>query len=185
MTCVIALKHKNKTYFGSDSCATFGDLERKLTGPKVIKLNDQMLVGYAGMIRGSQLMKHVDDWLPVFDTEKQTLENYMCRTFSINLMDLFKQCGYSANDLGVEEHSDNYLVGIHGRLFLIDPAFQVVETTEPYYAIGSGSSYAYGVLHHIYNNQEIIDPESTITKALEASIGLCSGVTAPIHIRSI
>jgi ATP-dependent protease HslVU (ClpYQ) peptidase subunit len=185
MTVVVGLVRDNKVYMGSDSCCTMNDLEKTLVHPKVIKLNDQMLVGYAGTLRGAQLMEYTD-WLPKYDSSSgMDLRNYICVDFIDGLMSLLRENHYVENNLGVEAHNDIFLVGIQGRLFCIDCEFQVVETTAPYCCIGSGASYAYGSLYAHWNYELEQNPETIVHNALEASGCFCQGVKGPYYVMKI
>jgi ATP-dependent protease HslVU (ClpYQ) peptidase subunit len=185
MTIIVGYKDQGKVWMGCDSCATDGDGNiMTLKQQKIFKLNNQMLIGHTGGIRGRQIIEH-NEWLLPYDKEnhdgEDPLMQYLCTFFIDALNELFKDLDYSKEKI----ERDQYLIGIEGRLFIIDGAMQVIEFDSDYSAIGCGTNYALGSLYTsklIYGN---IPMKSVIMQALETACKFDNACSKPFHIMSI
>jgi ATP-dependent protease HslVU (ClpYQ) peptidase subunit len=164
MTCIVAVKHDNKIHMGGDRCLS--DYESSFymptTDPKIFK-KDNMLIGYAGSVRMGKVIKYD------FEPPKPDLRN-LDRYMNIEFINALRECLENNNlklDSGTSERNDlaDLIIGIKGRLFIIEDDWQATEHTYDYLSIGSGSPYALGSLY----STEHLPPNERVEKALEAA----------------
>jgi ATP-dependent protease HslVU (ClpYQ) peptidase subunit len=169
MTCIVGLKHEKTLYFGSDSASsTDAGYLTSLNRSKVFKTGS-ILIGVAGSSRLSQVLEH--RFVPPKITSKT--EKYLCTQF----IDRMKAC--------LNKHAKGadfeLLIGIHGRIFVIFPDWQVEEAIDDFHAIGSGKDIARGAMYAAQDKS----PEDRIRLALEAAEKFNNGVCSPFRIESI
>ena len=164
MTCIVAVKHNKKIYMGGDRCLS--DYESSFymptTDPKIFK-KDNMIIGYAGSVRMGKVIKY--DFEPP-KSNVRNLDKYM----NIDFINALRECLERNNlkfDSGNSERNDvaDLIIGIRGRVFIVENDWQVTEHTYDYLSIGSGSPYALGSLHSTVN----LPPNERVKKALEAA----------------
>lgn len=174
MTCIVAVKHNKKIYFGGDRCLS--DYESSFymptTDPKIFK-KDNMIIGYAGSVRMGKVIKYD------FEPPKPDLRN-IDRYMNIDFVNALRECAERNNvklDSSVPERNDfaDLLVGIKGRIFVVEDDWQVTEHMYDYLAIGSGSPYALGSLHSTASE----DPQVRVRLALEAAEKFSLSVCQP------
>ncbi len=133
-----------------------------------------MLIGYSGCFRGGQLLryhlnKYIDDM-----TKKQRIldtEDFIYKYLADCMIQMFKDKEYSTKDL-------EFLVGYKGRLFCFQSDLSITESQDEFYAIGSGSDYAFGSLFAT----QYEEPEKRIQKALAAAAHFSPSVREPYDI---
>lgn len=140
MTCIVGIAENGVVYLGGDSASSTPDGESFLpTRPKVFLIGE-MAIGVAGSGRVNNLIRHKLTIPPVtLDPER-----YLAIDFVDTLKSLLKDDGRKDDEL----MEDSFLlIGLRGRLFLIDSTFQVSEMRCGYEAIGSGAPIALGSLY--------------------------------------
>jgi ATP-dependent protease HslVU (ClpYQ) peptidase subunit len=75
------------------------------------------------------------------------------------------------------ESGGTFMVGVRGRLFIVESDYQVVEPAPPFAAVGGGAPYALGSLATSTGS-----PAARIKKALEVSERFCIGVRGPFRV---
>jgi hypothetical protein len=142
------------------------DLEPKvwITGPTIIAAG--------GSARLSQLIAYV--FKPPQRRGRDPRE-YLAGPFASRLKDA----------LG-EEPPNGYemelMVGIAGRLFVIDGDLGFSEPAEGYWAIGSGGEAARCVLDDLHQHERDLHPRKRILRALDAAAKHCVGVAPPFVV---
>lgn len=71
---------------------------------------------------------------------------------------------------GERHESFDVLVGYQGKLYCVDPTFQVIQFRDNFFAIGAGSSYALGVL---WRTRDYKDSERRVRDAVKAANYFC------------
>ncbi len=71
------------------------------------------------------------------------------------------------------------MVGVRGRLFVVESDYQVVEPTAPFAAIGSGAAYALGSMATSRGR-----PVARITQALKVAERFSGAVRGPFTVLS-
>src|SRR5207253_5816115 len=110
---------------------------------KVFRLNPQIAVGFTTSFRLGQLIEHHVAW-PGLDGDELT---WAITWFVPALRKALKLHGYAIenNDRGGE-----FLLAVRQRLFLVQPDFSVLETCDPYDALGDGEDFAMGAMHALW-----------------------------------
>lgn len=177
MTCIVGLVDKNKVYIGGDSAGTDDDYNQLIIKHPKVFVNSGMIFGYSGSFRMGQLLEH--NFIPPPIIEEQTLIQYMCSSFIDAIRLCFKTGGFLQINGEQQELGGNFLVGLKGHLFVVEPTFLVLE--QPYHAIGIGKDYALGSLA----TSSIKNPRQKIIKALEVSSQFNVAIKSPYTILSI
>ena len=174
MTVIAALVHEGKVYMGGDSAAVDRYqcvMIRK--DPKVFQ-NGPFLIGFTSSFRMGQLLMGAT----FTDPGNMDEFEYMRSKFVDVARMALKDGGYvKVNDN--REESGQFLVGFHGRIFMVDEDFHVGEPVDSFYAVGQGSQEALGAL---YSAPEDRPPGESLVIAMSAAARYRSGVRPPFNI---
>ncbi len=183
MTCIVALKEKNKIYIGGDSAAVAGLSVNVRSDTKVFK-NGKFLIGYAGSFRMGQIMRfHFKP--PVHKRGKPDYE-YMCVDFIKKMQKTFEANGFDGeNKRSEKETCGQMLVAYNGELYEIYEDYQVGIVADPFNSIGCGSELAIGSLYTLNRTKSRLTPEQKLEVALDAASTYNGGVLPPYNILSI
>jgi len=176
MTCVAGVAEKGKVHLGSDSCGSDGWGQTIVKAPKIFN-NDNFIIGFAGSFRFGQILQY-SLYLPD-SFQDQSVENYMFNNFIIGLQTTLVENGH-ITEAGYPLGGDA-LIGVSGRLFVLQDDFSLLEPASNYAVIGSGEHVALGVLHSMRNRT----PKKRIEAALQAAEELTVGVKSPFHYLSL
>jgi ATP-dependent protease HslVU (ClpYQ) peptidase subunit len=182
MTCIVGLVDKGKVYLGGDSAGVRADLQIMVRkDPKVFKV-EKFVIGFSSSFRMGQLLMKSLKPPKISPKDKKDLYKYMTTKFVDEIRRVFKAGGYLEVKAGVEV-GGNFLVGIEGHLFHIQPDFQVSETYEPYTAIGCGEQYALTALHILtsFPTTKKLTPQQKLEFALGAASKFSGGVRPPYN----
>lgn len=177
MTCIVGLVNKGNIYIGGDSAGIAG-WELTLRKDKKVFRTGSFLIGFTSSFRMGQLLKYTLN-LPVCDADID-IECYMATAFVDAVRDCFKAGGY-AQKTNEQENGGKFLVGFRGRLFCIDPDYQVGESIHGYDAVGCGAEVARGALFATSN----LPPKKRIKTALRAAEQWNAGVRGPFVVESL
>lgn len=179
MTAIVGLVENGNVYLGGDSYASNGNsifprADRKLfvKGPYAI--------GFAGSFRAGQILRHQVS-LPLPTTEETDLHSFMVRRFIPAVRRGLRSEGFEQT----EDSTVRLLIGVNGRLFCMEPDFQVAESAEPFAAIGSGYDLARASLHTSFELCSILPARHRLEAALRVTSSYCSGVGPPFHFVSV
>ena len=141
MTCIVGIAENGVVYLGGDSASSTPDGESFLpTRPKVFLLGE-IVIGVSGSGRVNNLIRHKLS-VPPITAEP---EHYLAVDFVDALKAMLKEDGRKDDEL----MDDSFLlIGLRGRLFVVDSTFQVSEHRAGYDAIGSGAQVALGSLYN-------------------------------------
>jgi 20S proteasome alpha/beta subunit len=178
MTCIVGLVQNGKVHMAADSAASDTNSVHKRKDSKLFVI-DEYLIGFSNSFRMGQILKH--DLIPP-RASKKDLERIMC----IDFVEAVQNC-LEKNKFIIEsdEKSTNIadlIIGIHGRIFVMDTDFQMGEYKDNYFSIGSGQEYALGSLH---STKHIKTPKTRLVKALSAAAEYTMGVEPPFIYQSI
>lgn len=146
-----------------------------ITQPKIFQ-NGDVLIGACGYPRWAQFLKY--SAFPKYKGEDPDF--YMAILAQV----LLKR----AADCGWQRHTEDgiaigcpTLMGINGRLFVMQDTMDALESADGYMAVGSGSPFALGVLHATAEEDGVAPLEATdrLTLALEAAAHFTPNVRAP------
>ncbi len=183
MTCVVGVIGEDGCIvIGADSAACSTQDIRIRKDPKVFRLpidnpSGEMVIGYTSSFRMGQLLRF-NLKIPV--RHETDLFAWMVSSFVPAARKCLKDGGYMEVENNKEE-GGHFVVGIEGRLFLVEEDMQVGETHDSFVATGCGQDYAMGA----FADQECRDTagsedlESRALIALRAAERFSAKVGAP------
>ncbi|MBW2458597.1 MAG: hypothetical protein JRI68_29125 [Deltaproteobacteria bacterium] len=173
MTCIVGLEHEGSVWVGGDSAGVSGTQLSDRLDPKVFHVRDY-LIGFTASFRLGSLLRY--RFKPPKPPERG-LERMMATEFVDAVRGCLKEGG-----LGRVEHSvesgGTFLVGVNGRLFLIDRDYQLGRYRSGYHALGAGARVALGALHVTGE----LEPKHRIHLALQAAECFTTSVRRPFRI---
>ena len=178
MTCIVAIAQNGTVYMGSDHAASDDKsgwvMSRK--EPKVFKVG-QYGIAFTDSFRMGQILQY--NWTPPKYTPTKTnsgLDKFMRTKFIDSVKVAFKEHGFG--DIGGtdEDTGGIFIVGLEGRIFVVDEDFHVGENVVNYMAEGSGGMFALGALHATKNQK---NPKMRLKLALEAESEFSMSVAPP------
>jgi ATP-dependent protease HslVU (ClpYQ) peptidase subunit len=178
MTCIVAISQNGTVYMGSDHAASDDKsgwiMARK--EPKVFKVG-QYGVAFTDSFRMGQILQY--SWTPPKYTPTKTnsgLDKFMRTKFIDSVKAAFKDHGFGDIGGNDEDTGGIFIVGLEGRIFVVDEDFHVGENVVNYMAEGSGGMFALGALHATKNQK---NPRLRIKAALEAASEFSMSVAPP------
>lgn len=179
MTCIAAIAQNGVVYMAADHAAsdekTGWIIIRK--DPKVFKVG-QYGIAFTDSFRMGQILQY--SWTPPKYSPTKTnsgLTKFMQTKFVESVKDAFRAYGYgSVSQSGVEDEGGIFIIGVEGRIFVMEDDFHIGEAIINYMAEGSGAAHAMGSLHTTRNQK---NPKMRLKAALEASAEFNMTVSAP------
>lgn len=182
MTCIIGLvdQKTKKLYIGGDSCGTSGWNVTTRADKKVFQKGD-FIMGFTTSFRMGQILQY-DFNPPPFPEQEEDVMKYMVSSFVKEVRNCLKSNGYAVIQSN-QESGGEFLVGYKQRLFKIDNDFQLAESIDDIFAVGSGAQTDLGAMHAL--DLDGMSPEERIKRSLEITEKLNASVRAPFNIISI
>lgn len=164
---------------GGDSAGVSGLSISTRGDPKVFSVNS-FIMGFTTSFRmGQLLMCGFNPTIPEPSLSRSDLYAHMVTIFIDEVRSRFKYGGWMEKT-NEQEKGGDFLVAIHGVLFVIHSDFQVGVPLDGYDAVGSGSDIAHGAL---YATKILgLDPRRRIEIALSAAAEHNAGVRPPFKI---
>jgi len=175
MTCIVGIATGSDVVMGGDSAALDGWTHNPCAHPKVFELGPYV-IGFTTSFRMGQLLRYSLD-VPAPPTDGAALHRFLCTTFVDALRDCFKAGGWSEKDKE-KESGGQFLVGVRGRLFMVDPGYAVLEPARGFAAVGVGDSFAMGSLATAL----VRTAEERVREALSVAAECSAGVRAPFVV---
>jgi ATP-dependent protease HslVU (ClpYQ) peptidase subunit len=172
MTTLVGIQGEGFAILACDSLVLGSD------GSKIYRLPEdyakfavhgKVAVGAAGSARAINLLKNA--WVAPQPNAGVKLDDWVESVLVPNLKALFKDHGIKKKD------EVTMLVAVRGQIYEIDKDFCWARDSSGYYSVGSGSSYALGVLHAIGTKDF-----SAAQRALEIAIFLDNGTSEPVRV---
>jgi ATP-dependent protease HslVU (ClpYQ) peptidase subunit len=174
MTCIVGLRQGGKVYIGGDSAGIAGWDVTIRADPKVFVAGDYAM-GFTTSFRLGQLLQYRLK-LPKPPSAQKKLYPFMVSEFVEAVRECLKTGGVATKDKESEQ-GGQFLVGVSGRLFIVEGDYQVAEPVAPFAAIGSGAPYALGALAISRGS-----PLSRVRQALSVAERFSAGVRAPFRV---
>jgi len=175
VTCVVGLEDDDRVWLGADSLGVAGYAKTIRRDPKIFR-RGPYLIAFAGSYRVGQLLRwKIDRTGPEPGTD---LAEFMATNFIDDVHLVLRKGGVTLRSGQLDGVS--FMVGLYGRLFVVDCDFQIGEPVCGYDAIGSGADIAIGAIHVLPN----LEPQVRVRRALEAAAAHNAGVQAPFLIKS-
>lgn len=174
MTCVVATvdMHGN-ILMGADSSAVDESIHTEHIHPKVFK-RGEFGIGYCHSFRLGQIVEFWFEPPPIPDNEKNIMR-YMVMDFVPELKKILEDNDYPTHD---EEKTDwSLIVGVAGKIFIIESDWHVGHDNLEYAAIGAGSAYALGAMSATSDRGYHV----TAQAGLEVAEEFCPYVIGPFH----
>lgn len=173
MTCIAGLVDSGRVYLGGDSAGTDANFAIACRQePKVFRVGE-LAIGFCQSFRMGQILHFVMDPPPFTGHDP---ERWMVRKFIPAAQRAFKAGGYGKEKSG-ERTGGTFLVGVRGRLFVVESDYQVGERTDRFDAIGCGADAALGALYATPGG----DPGERLRIALEAAEATSAAVRRPFR----
>lgn len=185
MSCIAGLIAGKRTYLAGDSRAMSAlDHESLAIKDEKVFMVKGMLVGVVGSMRAMQVLRYkVPEILEPLGKTAQCPE-YFATTFADAIRTAFMSAGSMAkNDDNTDGIFLECLIGVRGRLFVMQSDYAVFEPAIDFWAIGSGSGEARGVLWVTQDSDA--KPEERLVWALEAASQFNAGVGAPFVVEYV
>ncbi len=188
MTCIAAIVDSNKKiWMGGDSCFTMGDTKTLNAQPKVFLKESpdgtRWAFGCSGYARYGQIVRyHVD--LPGENLGSTDPYEYLVKHWIPILRSRARDEGGIVMRDSAEEGRGHILIGVNGKLYFVDSGFSITVIDEPFLCIGSGSTFAEGVLWSLEDQKSRLTSEERIRNAIESSILHASGVGGRVDVIS-
>lgn len=174
MTCIAAIEHDGKVWIGGDSAGSTEHFIASYSEPKVW-VDGEFCYGYCENGRYGALLRYSFKAPPV----KGNIDKYLTNEFVPKLRECFaKDTELLPSDSGKYPEIE-FLMGLRGRLYIVDCGYQIGRLTDGYAATGSGTDVAMGSL---YSTKKEKDPRQRILTALRAAEHFVPSVRAPFHV---
>jgi ATP-dependent protease HslVU (ClpYQ) peptidase subunit len=179
MTCIAGVVGGDgRVYVGGDSAGVSGWSIVTRADEKVFR-RGEWIFGFTSSFRMGQLIRYALD-LPV--PPSRGIERFMATTFIDALRKTLKEGGCAQVENGVET-GGAFLVGLRGRLFIVDSDFQVGESRDGFAAVGCGQAEACGALRVLGRHSKLA-PRKQVLAGLEAASYLNGAVAPPFVVVS-
>jgi ATP-dependent protease HslVU (ClpYQ) peptidase subunit len=182
MTCIVGIEHDEKVWIGGDSAGSDG-MSLTIRADEKVWADKGFVFGFTGSFRMGQLLRYKlvlaleRHEVPADDAAAEI--KYMSTAFIDSVRTVLKEGGYAKVENG-NESGGVFLVGWRGKLYQVHSDFQVGRAAQGFGAIGSGGSWATGVLYALRDSKDT--PESKILAALDAAKELTPYVRGPFKV---
>lgn len=153
MTTIIGITDGRTMVLAGDKIASDGSTSVISLTPKVYRLGDSVVMGFAGSWRGGEIAVEAVNGLEVDGPD-------------CNISDITTAIGEAWREADFKNEDTTFLIGYSGQWFEIQPDLGHVEIWGEYHAIGSGSQFALGSL---YTAPEGITARQRVARAFEAA----------------
>ncbi len=179
MTCIAAVTDGSHIVIGGDSAGVANLSLTLRKDKKVFKKKDETgnewVFGFTTSFRMGQLIQY-ELILPLMEEKHRAdLQGFMVTKFIPNLRKCLTDGGWSETKSD-RETAGTFIVGLLGRLFVVQSDYQVEEPADSFVAVGCGHDLAKGSL---YTSQGMKNPTKRVRLALEAAERFSGGVRAP------
>jgi ATP-dependent protease HslVU (ClpYQ) peptidase subunit len=174
MTCIVAIRQKNKVWIGGDSAGTNSSTRRIREDSKVFRL-DKFVFGYTTSFRMGQLIRH--KFQPGLLTQSNNPDNII---FDIveQVRKILEEYKYSRIESN-ESTGGEFIVAWKNNLYTVYSDFQYAKVKDNFTSCGCGVSFALGSLFETGN----INPHKRIIRALKTAEYFSNSVIRPFVIK--
>ncbi|MBE3073108.1 MAG: hypothetical protein IMZ67_09045 [Acidobacteria bacterium] len=174
MTAIAAVVHDGRVYVGGDSAGVSGWTLSVRADLKVFT-NGPFVMGFTSSFRMGQLLRYA--FVPPAHPNGVDDSRFMVTTFVDAVRDCLKAGGYAKKE-NEREEAGSFIVGYHGRLFIVCDDYQIAEPADGIAAVGTGDAAALGALFATPEK----NPTERILLALAAAERHNMGVRGPFHV---
>lgn len=180
MTVIVGIPHNDRVYLGGDAQGTGQGSYDIRVEPKVWE-RDGLVFGSTSSFRAAQILRYrttLPD-LPEDAEDDDALWPWLVNDFVDALREARRAAGSETKFGDGSESGPQFMLGVVGRLFVVDTDYQVYEQPRGF-AVGSGSPEARGSLHTSAGFWR--SPERRIRAALEAACAIDPSCRPPFTI---
>jgi ATP-dependent HslUV protease, peptidase subunit HslV len=171
MSVIVAIRKGAQIVIAADSQDNFGDLRPPPENHEAVKLRviGNAVLGSSGWALYDDIFAHYLQRRRVALTDRASVFDFFVKFWK----DLRKNYSFVNDQPGKETETPfanldaSFLVATPGGIFLISSNMSVSEFRQ-YYAIGSGSDYAIGAVHALYEHEK--DPATIAERAVRAAM---------------
>lgn len=174
MTCIVGLRSGGKVFIGGDSAGVSG-WDVTIRADTKVFVSGEYAIGFTYSFRLGQLLQYKMK-LPKPPAKNADLYRFMVNDFIESARECLKAGGMATKEKEAEV-GGTFIVGVRGRVFVVESDYQVVEPVAPFASVGSGMAYALGSLATSRGR-----PETRIRTALGVAERFCGAVRAPFHV---
>lgn len=187
MTAIVGLENKGKVIMGADAAATTGHYSFTQIATEKVWVSGHYIFGSCGSFRINQLLRYSMNIPQALPHDERDIDEFMVTDFMDAVKQILTEQGMLEDHRNVSTIADDsdFLVGVHGRLYLIALDFSVIRSATGYAATGSGYDLALGALHATGNISPKVAPKTRIQLALEAAAAHNAAVAAPFTILEV
>jgi ATP-dependent protease HslVU (ClpYQ) peptidase subunit len=138
MTCIAGAIKKGELCIGGDTASTSRKDNVRMGAHSKVFVLGEFLIGSSGTVRTHQIAQYLFE-PPEIDGDLMT---YMVKLFASSLRIAMKEEGGEETVNGNLEMNARLLVGIRGRLFIVDSGYGVFEASANYAAVGCADQEA-------------------------------------------
>jgi len=187
MSVIVAVRKGSQIVIAADSQDNFGDLRPPAENHEAIKLRKigDAVLGSSGWALYDDIFAHYLARRRVHLRDRHEVFDFFVKFWK----DLRKNYPFVNDQPGKESDTPfanldaSFLVASPGGIFLVSSNMSVSEFRQ-YYAIGSGSDYAIGAVHALYD--EVKKPEVIAEKAVRAAMAYdnsCGGRISHLAVK--
>jgi hypothetical protein len=177
MTCIAGVVGDDgRVYIGGDSARVAGWSITPRADAKVFR-RGEWVFGFTSSFRMGQLIRYS---LKLPEPPKRDLDRFMATAFVDALRACLKAGGFAEVEHNVES-GGTFLVGLRGRLYMVDHDFQAGRSARGFDAVGCGRDEARGALYALHK-LKALSPRARVRLALEATAEQNGGVCPPFVV---
>lgn len=174
MTCIVSVEHSGGVMIGSDSAVSSDEWLEEIDHSKVNRAGS-IVIGMAGAIRYSNTLSEIEPSKAKRRKGESDIA-YIKRVW-------VKRAREALDAMPGPNEFDFCAILAHGgRAFYLSPDLAVMRSKSAYFAIGSGSPYAFGSLA---TTKDWKSTYARVHAALSAAETHCPSVRAPFHIINV
>jgi len=160
-TTIVAVKRNGKTVIGGDSQATLGNMVLKDSVVKVRKIyEDKVVVGFAGTVSDAfALFRRIEGYLQKFSGNLERAVVEVARDWQ-NI------------DVPIRKMEASLLIANKDKLYLVMGDGNIVEPSDGFISIGSGSVFALGAVKALLENTQL-SAHDIVEKSLKIASQYC------------
>jgi len=188
MTCIVGIQHNGSVTIGGDSAGVAGlDLEVRADEKvfsKLDKYKNEWIFGFTSSFRMGQIIRYaleLPDIGEVGVEDEEDINKFMVVSFVDSIRKCFEKRGWLRTKSD-REYGGAFIVGVKGRLFVIEDDFQVAIPASGFTAVGCGEMQALGSLYTTKALGKPVNPKMRAQLALEAAEAYSGGVRGPFVI---
>jgi ATP-dependent protease HslVU (ClpYQ) peptidase subunit len=176
MTCIAAVVEGGQVWMGGDSAFSDRSFSLVTRANQKVFRNGAFLIGVCGSARVLDVLRY--SFEPPKHARGMDVARYMRTAFVDEVRKSLKAAGAMRKEHELEDVESAFLVGYRGRLFQVEPDFQVGEAIDDFSAIGSGGDVALGALTVTQGTP----PRKRVLAALQAAERYNAGVRRPFYV---